>query len=240
MTPIRTIRAAAVLLTTLALTTLAACSSAAPSQPPTSQSPTASGSAPAAAPAPSATSAAPAERVLSYEVTYPWHWPNDVAHPGNVQHSYQVPPMPELTAIAVGDHPGSPAEHRYNRMSFTFTTAFPSYQFSFVSALNADPSGRRIPLAGEGILKITFGQAQAHTADGTSSVLSKPPAALGLNRMVSWARAGDFEGVLSFGIGVHWPIAHSNPQLGVRAVEVEKVTPQGTHLYVVAFDIVAD
>jgi hypothetical protein len=154
-----------------------------------------------------------------------------------VQHSYPVPPLPRLIAIGAGDHPAQAGERHYNRMSFTFTTAFPSYQFTFTSALVADPSGQPVKLAGNGVLKVTFHQAQAHTTSGRSSVIAQPPAQLGLSRMVSWAPAGDFEGVVTYGIGVAWPNPQSNPQIAVRATEVAKVTAQGQHLYVVAIDI---
>jgi hypothetical protein len=160
-----------------------------------------------------------------------------VNRPGQVQHSYPVPPLPRLIAIGAGSHPAQQAERAYDRMSFTFTTAFPGYQFTFTKALVADPSGKSIKLAGNGVLKVTFRLAQAHTASGRSSVISQPPAQLGLNRMVSWAPAGDFEGVVTVGIGISWPNPQSNPQFPVRATEVEKVTAQGRHLYVVAIDI---
>ena len=55
--------------------------------------------------------------------------------------------------------------------------------------------------------------------------------------MASWAQAGDFEGVVTIGIGVTWPNPQSNPQIPVRATEVEKITAQGRHLHVVAIDI---
>lgn len=202
-------------------------SAAAPSSPsPSSPSPFS----PEPAPAPTAT-------VVSSTVSYPWHWPNDVNQPGRVQHRYPVPPLPRLIAIGAGSHPAQQGERAYDRMSFTFTTAFPSYQFSFTKALVADPSGNPVKLAGNGVLKVTFRLAQAHTASGRSSIAVQPPAQLGLNRMTSWAQAGDFEGVVTIGIGVTWPSSQSNPQIPVRATELEKVTAQGQHLYVVAIDI---
>jgi hypothetical protein len=160
-----------------------------------------------------------------------------VNRPGQVQHSYPVPPLPRLSGIGAGEHPAQQGQRAYDRMSFTFTTAFPSYQFTFTKALVADPSGKPIKLAGNGVLKVTFHLAQAHTASGRSSVVTQPPAQLGLNRMVSWAQAGDFEGVVTVGIGISWPSPQSNPQIPVRAMELEKVTAQGQHLYVVAIDI---
>ena len=227
----------------LVLGALAGCgsSSASPgAATPTPPSPSGSPAAPSS-PAPvttaSPTAPAPTTRVVSFRVSYPWHWPGDVNRPGQVQHSYPVPPLPRLSGIGAGEHPAQQGQRAYDRMSFTFTTAFPSYQFTFTKALVADPSGKPIKLAGNGVLKVTFHLAQAHTASGRSSVLTQPPAQLGLNRMVSWAPAGDFEGVVTVGIGISGPSPQSNPQLAVRATEVEKVTAQGQHLYVVAIDI---
>jgi hypothetical protein len=228
-------------LTVLIPGALAGCGpSSAPAGPTAPPSPTGSAAAPsspAASPTASPTAPAPTTRVVSFRVSYPWHWPNDVNQPGQVQHSYPVPPLPRLIAIGAGSHPAQQGERAYNRMSFTFTTAFPGYQFSFAKALVADPSGKPVKLAGNGVLKITFHQAQAHTVSGRSSIAVQPPAQLGLSRMASWAQAGDFEGVVTIGIGVTWPNPQSNPQIPVRATEVEKVTAQGRHLYVVAIDI---
>ncbi len=194
---------------------------------------------PPASPAvPPAFPAVPAGTVVSSRVAYPWHWPNSQIWPGNVQHTYQVPPVPELIAIRVGHHPAAGGERAYDRMSFTFTHAFPAYEFQFVSQLTADASGKPVTLAGnDAPLRVIFRNAQAHTDSGASSVITRPPAHLGLSRMVSWAQAGDFEGVVTIGIGIDRPVLHSNPQFPVRAYEVEKVTAQGQHLYVIAIDI---
>ena len=249
MNPVCKARGAALLTFAVAMAGLAACGHTAP--PPGSAAPAPSAShhvttAPAPAVRPPATpvpsglppATTPADKVISSRVSYPWHWPNDAGSPGSVGHSAKVPPVPKLVAISAGDHPGGPGEkYPYNRLSFTFTGGFPSYRFSFASTLAGDSSGQTIPLAGHGVLHVTFHQAQAHTASGASSIASQPPAHLGLNRMVAWAPAGDFEGVLSYGIGVDWPASQANPQFPVRTVEVEKVTGQGQHLYIVAFDI---
>jgi hypothetical protein len=225
----------ALLALAVAMAGLAACGHhpAAParttSAPPTARTVTAS---PAPVPSPTGT-------VISARVSYPWHWPNDVNQPGLVAHPVSVPPVPELVAISAGEHPHEPGGVPYERLSFTFTRAFPSYQFRFVSSLVSDPGGRTVPLGGKGVLQMTFRPAQAHSASGSSSVVTQPPAHLGYSRMVDWAQGGDFEGVLSYGIGVNWPVAHSNPQPLVRAIEAEKISAQGQHLYVVAIDIAA-
>jgi hypothetical protein len=140
--------------------------------------------------------------------------------------------------IGAGDHPYVPGDRPYNRMSFSFTTAYPSYRFEYVNQLLADGSGQPIPLAGLGVLRIVFTPAQAHTQDGTgSTIVAQPPAGLGMSRMVAYAQAGDFEGYLTYGIGMTWPIPESNPQIQVRVYEVTYVNVQGVYRYVVAFDV---
>ena len=147
----------------------------------------------------------------------------------------KIPPC--LNQISVGNHPAAAGQPPFNRMSFTFTTAFPSYRFGFVSDLVGDGSGQVITLDGQGVLKIVFTQAQAHDADGTSSTISQPPHHIGYPLMTDFAQAGDFEGVLTYGIGITRAVTHPSPQYKVRAYEIAKVTATGQHLYVVAIDI---
>jgi hypothetical protein len=217
-----------------------AAPAAAPSSTPAATAPVspATTPAPAQTPGPGVAPQAPAIRVVSSRVAYPWHWPNDVTMPGLVTHSYPVPPMPELIQIRVGDHRAEHGQPPHNRMSFTFTKAFPRYHFEWVGQLVSDASGKVVPLAGTDVLKIVFDQARAHSADGTrSTIASEPGRPIGFAAMTDFAQAGDFEGVLSYGIGVTRAVLHSNPQTLVRAYEVETVTAAGQHRYVVAIDI---
>jgi len=199
---------------------------------------TAQGQSPTASqPGAVAVSPSSSAQVLSFRLAYPWHWPNDVAMPAHVTHAQAVPPVPELVQIKVGSRPAASGERAYNRMSFTFTDGFPSYRIGFTGKLVSDPGGKVIPLGGQGVLDIVFTGAQAHTADGTkSSVISQPAASIGFQRMTDYAQGGDFEGVLSYGIGISWPTGHSNPQIAVRAYEEETVVG-GQHRYTVAIDI---
>jgi hypothetical protein len=245
-----TVTAVTTTLAAVLLAMLAACGGQ-PGQPAAGPSPSATTSAAAptqaATPSQAATPGTPSsgapsparsDQVLSSRLVYPWHWPNDVTAPGHVTHAAAVPPVPELVKISVGNHSGEPGERPFNRMSFTFTAAFPSYQFEFVSQLVGDPSGKVIPLGGQDVLKIVFTEAQAHTADGTrSSVISQPASRIGYQRMAGYAQGGDFEGVLTYGIGITRPALHSNPQSAVRAYEVETVIAGGQHRYTVAIDI---
>jgi hypothetical protein len=146
--------------------------------------------------------------------------------------------MPELVQISVGYHPGEHGQLPYNRMSFAFTRAFPGYRFAWAGPLTGDASGKVIPLAGTDVLRIVFDQAQAHSADGTrSTIVSQPGRPIGYPAMTDYAQAGDFEGVLTYGIGYTRVVLLSNPQTAVRAYEVETVTAAGQHRYVVAIDI---
>ena len=245
MKSVRTAVAAAALSIAVVPVTLAGCGSqpatpaATPSSTPTATAPVSPGTpVPTQTPGPGATSPAPSIRVISSRLAYPWHWPNDAARPGRVVHSYPVPPVPELVQISVGYHPGEHGQLPYSRMSFTFTQAFPGYHFEWVSQLVSDASGKVVPLAGTDVLKVVFDQAQAHSADGTrSTIVSQPGRPIGYPSMTDYARAGDYEGVLTYGIGSTRAVLHSNPQTSVRAYEVEVVTAAGQHRYVVAIDI---
>ena len=246
MKSVRTAVAGAALAIAMVPVTVAGCGSqpatpaASPSSTPTATAPVSPGTTPAPpqTPGPGATSPAPSIRVVSSRIAYPWHWPNDAARRGSVTHAYPVPPMPELVQISVGYNPEEHGQLPYNRMSFTFTRAFPSYHFEWASKLVSDASGKVIPLAGTDVLKIVFDQAQAHSADGTrSTIVSQPGRPIGYPSMTDFAQAGDYEGVLTYGIGTTRAVPLSNPHTYVRAYEVETVTAAGQHRCVVAIDI---
>lgn len=181
------------------------------------------------------------DTVISSTITHDWSWPGQ-GTPFHTDHQNPVPiapppaaPLPALYSIGAGQHPsGAPP---YDQLSFRFNGGFPSYDVEFVPELLADGSGLPIPLPGSGsILKVVFHGAQAHTADGTASTIKSSPApAIGYKALTSFAAAGDFEGVLSYGIGVGRPVG-TVPQTKVRVYEVEKIE-QGQHLYVVAVQI---
>lgn len=214
-------------------------SSPTPSLSAVSPSATPTSAVPSSSPAPSTppTTAGSGSVIISSRVAYQWNWPNDANRPGSATHQYAVPPVPQLVRIGAGDHPREPGERPYNRMTFTFTTAMPSYTVRFVDRLVADGSGTPIALRGNGVLQVTFRTAQAHKDGGTGTIRSRPPADLGMTRMVDYAAAGDYEGVVTYGIGIAWPVAHSNPQIAVRVYEVVRSDGQGGRQHVVAVDV---
>jgi len=167
-------------------------------------------------------------------VTYNWNWPNNVAQPCVVKHNYPVPPLPTLTAIGVGEH--YDVTPTYDRISFTFTGTFPGYDVLWVSQVVADPSGKPVPLAGNDFLRIHFTEATAHDASG-STVHTAPGSHVGFKAINSYAQAGDFEGVITFGVSNYRTVTNSNPQPPVRTTEVKTSDGHGQYLYIVAIDI---
>ena len=102
-----------------------------------------------------------------------------------------------LTAVRTGEHSG------YDRVVFQFSGTLPGYTAGRVRAVYSDPKGTPVPLAGQSYLRVVF--------HGTSAVCPKPlhqtytgPTVLTPNypELLTVSAAGDFEGVLSFGIGL--------------------------------------
>jgi hypothetical protein len=102
-----------------------------------------------------------------------------------------------LTAVRTGEHSGS------DRVVFQFSGKLPGYTVARVQAVDSDPKGAPVPLAGQSYLRVVF--------HGTSAICPRPlhqtytgPAVLTpyFPELLTVSAAGDFEGVLSFGIGL--------------------------------------
>jgi hypothetical protein len=87
-----------------------------------------------------------------------------------------------------------------DRIVFRFRGGLPaSHGAHYVNRLVADGSGKIIPVAGRAILQVRFGGAAAHDGGGiTAPLRTVYPLP---NAMLS-VRSGDFEGVVSYGIGL--------------------------------------
>jgi hypothetical protein len=111
-----------------------------------------------------------------------------------VERSRQPRPAPELVSVRTVEHKG------YDRVLFTFRGAVPGYQVRYVPEV-ADRAGRALPLPGRAFLAVTFQPARAHDPAGASTVSTgtltpRSP----VLRQVRFA--GDFEGRVSFGLGL--------------------------------------
>ena len=169
---------------------------------PSTNSPTssASTSAPVASPPPASSPA-----VAGCDVT-PWR-----SAPVTVTHQVPVPPVPVITAVRVAQHP----QCGYDRLVLDVKGAIPGYSIRYVSQVIADPSGKMITMPGARYLLITVRPAQAHTDAGTATVLAgvrqpRYPA------LVSWALAGDFEGVVRIALGLPGPVSIRTGELPGR------------------------
>ena len=103
-------------------------------------------------------------------------------------------PAPELVSVSTSERNG------YDRVVFTFEGSLPGYQVRYVPRVTG-AGGRRLPLAGAAFLEVAFEPARAHGPDGRPTfpdgTLTPGSPAL---RQVRFA--GDFEGQVSFGLGV--------------------------------------
>ncbi|MGY0005123.1 AMIN-like domain-containing (lipo)protein [Micromonospora sp. I033] len=181
---------------------------------------------PAATPA-APTTGAPVEG--SWRVTYGWAVP---ATPARVNHRVGVPvtpapgePLPVLVEVRFGDHPAE----NFSRITFAFRGPTPSYQVGYVAQVVTEGRGAPVELPGTAYLSVRFDPAQAHDARGAGTA-DLPPSRIGYPTLRGWAAAGDFEGHLSFGLGLRPPAGGTLP---VRLGEATR--PDGTH--VVSVDV---
>lgn len=179
--------------------------------------------------APPAVTTTPSRAAGDWRVTYGWALPST---PARVTHAVRVPvtpapgePLPVLLQIQVGDHPAE----GFSRITFAFRGPTPSYQVGYVARVESDGSGAPVDLPGTAYLSIRFNPAQGHDSSGRSTVTA-PARTIGYPTLRGWAPAGDFEGYLSFGLGLQPPAGGPPP---VRLGESSR--PDGTH--VVSVDV---
>jgi len=106
----------------------------------------------------------------------------------------QARPAPELVSVQAVERKG------YDRVLFTFKGAVPGYQVRYAPEVT-DQGGRPLALRGRAFLAVAFEPARAHDPGGeaTVSTATLTPASPVL-RQVRFA--GDFEGRVSFGLGL--------------------------------------
>jgi hypothetical protein len=102
--------------------------------------------------------------------------------------------LPELLAVDVGHH------DTFDRVVFRFSSRVPGYNVNYVPDVKADPSDEPIPLEGNAFMIVAM-----HSV--ASGQVGAPPAPQDRQtprfpELRELAGAGDFEGVVSFGLGL--------------------------------------
>ena len=107
-----------------------------------------------------------------------------------------APVVPTLTQVTASHHPG------YDELVFQFRGGGPAKTSAqYVSQVTADPSGLPVNVVGSALLRVTFSPATGHNAQGLVSY-GPTQRTYALPELIQVVKAGDFESVLSFGVGV--------------------------------------
>jgi hypothetical protein len=112
-----------------------------------------------------------------------------------VERSRLSRPAPELVSVRTARRDG------YDRVLFTFRGSMPGYRVGYARQVT-DGGGRRLPLRGQAFMAVAFEPARARDPDGAATFPAGPLTPSGYPRLRQVRFAGDFEGRVSFGIGV--------------------------------------
>ena len=110
----------------------------------------------------------------------------------------QQPATPILVAIRAASHPKETP--KYDRVVFEFSGPVPYLRIEYVTELIADGSGAPVRITGKAFLSVQFTPAQAH--DDRKRVTAPNNINLKLPLIKQIVSAGDFEGVVTYGIGL--------------------------------------
>jgi hypothetical protein len=103
---------------------------------------------------------------------------------------------PVLTSIRAAHHSG------FDRLVFQFRGRVPAHRSAtYVKQVRADGSGHLVRIKGKAKLLVRFYSANGHNDHGTST-FGPARRTFNLPRIIQVVNAGDFEAVLTFGVGV--------------------------------------
>jgi len=169
------------------LAALTGCGTAPAGQP----SPSGSATAPSpgsTAPSPGSTAPSPGATTPGAGATTP--------SPGGTSAGTCQQPGSHLTAIRVGQYAG------YDRVVFQFSGGLPARSADYVQAVYHDPKGTVVPLPGQAYLRVVFQGASAVCGQQGRTYTGPPVLTPYYPELLAVSAAGDFEGYLSFGIGL--------------------------------------
>ena len=108
------------------------------------------------------------------------------------------PATPTLIAIRAAHHPETTP--KYDRVVFEFDGPVPFLRIEYVPQLIADGSGAPVPIAGRAILSVQLTPARAHSDRGHVTAPKNIKLRLPIAKEI--VSAGDFEAVVTYGIGL--------------------------------------
>jgi len=104
-----------------------------------------------------------------------------------------APPVATLVGISAAHVDG------VDRVVFEFAGGLPRVRAGYVEELIGDASGLPVRIAGRAVLRLRFSAADAHDADGPTVTGRR---AFALPNVMAAVRAGDFEAVTTYGLGL--------------------------------------
>jgi hypothetical protein len=105
--------------------------------------------------------------------------------------------VPVLTSIRTGRHSS------YERLTLEFTSSYGEANVRYVPVVQADPSDKVVPLQGLSFLQVVIHGAVAHWPAAQSTPYTGPSTVTpGYPTLKQVSISGDFEAVLSFGVGL--------------------------------------
>ncbi len=106
------------------------------------------------------------------------------------------PATPTLVDVRAGQHDS------YDRLVFEFTGGLPAQRdVGFVDEIIGDGSGLPVPVVGDAFLRVRFTPAAGHDEAGNTTY-GPTRRTYALPNIIQVVNAGDFEGVLTFGVGL--------------------------------------
>ena len=102
---------------------------------------------------------------------------------------------PTLVDVRAASHAG------FDRVAFEFRGGVPEHRIQYVDQLVEDGTGDPVPVAGDADLEVVFEGANAHEENGSPTITPRRFSP-GLPAVKEIAQLGDFEAVVSYGIGV--------------------------------------
>ncbi|GII75547.1 hypothetical protein Sru01_05290 [Sphaerisporangium rufum] len=127
-----------------------------------------------------------------------------------------LPPPTGTDPVRVRRSPAEPplvlgvrfaAHQRYDRVVIDLRGTRTGYTVDRVARLVEDGSGDPVDLPGEAFLRVRISPAAAHTDDGRPTWKRRPVLRADLPNLRGVVRAGDFEGVVTVGLGLRHPAA---------------------------------